>query len=127
MPSSIPGCDCTDPWAPGATLHLPGPADWADQLLGRRPRPHDEGCTNEGPYHKVRAFVRVSGASGDGPRHSPASGRCPHRGDQLPVSFSRRAASASSEARVPSAGAESAVDDDEEEPFESGDDEPFEE
>jgi hypothetical protein len=44
----------------------------------------------------------------------------------LPVSFSRKAASASSEASVPSAGAES-EEDDEEEPFVSEDEVPFEE
>ena len=48
----------------------------------------------------------------------------------MPVSFSRRAARASSEASVPSAGAEEDVEDEpdeEDEPAESEDDAPFEE
>ena len=43
------------------------------------------------------------------------------------MSFSRRAASASSEARVPSFAVECEDDEEEEEPFESEDDEPLEE
>lgn len=82
---------------------------------------------DEGPDHTVRAFAGVSRESQDTHDNSPSSGRYRHSGDQLPVSFSRRAARASSEASVPSAGEESEEDDEEEEPFDSEDDEPLEE
>ena len=96
----------------------------ASAAPGGWPQEH-RGITKAQTY-RVRAFVRISEASEHPGGISPTSRRCRHRRDQLPVSFSRRAASASSEASVPSAGEESEVDE-EDEPFESEADEPLEE
>jgi hypothetical protein len=111
-----------------------GPPAVASSLLrvdhGLGPKaatPQHNDQQHEGPDHVVRAFVRVSGASQHPRGMSLAGSGCPPGGDQLPVSFSRSAASASSEASVPSAGEVSEDDDDEEEPFDSEDDEPLEE
>ena len=82
----------------------------------------------QGPDLLVRALAHIGVREGR-PARSQAGG-------QPPVSFSRSAASASSEASVPSAGEDDDdepvdepgdEDEDEDEPFDSEDDEPLEE
>ena len=76
-------------------------SDWPSPGNARRPGPDGPG-------------LRVTATSGDVDAIQD--------GDQAPVSFSRRAARASSEASVPSAGAEEDEDEDEDEPDEEDDD-----
>ncbi|TWE12645.1 hypothetical protein BKA23_1460 [Rudaeicoccus suwonensis] len=61
--------------------------------------PNDEGPRNRDDSGGLRDVLPTSG-------HSCDPGQSGVSGDQAPVSFSRSAASASSEASVPSAGAE---------------------